>query len=127
MKKIAIKVYNKAQFDALMKHYESKGWKPYSGCSFVIVSNWAEGYESFPCNIEYSDNCKFANFTERYEILCFETFSQLTGVEAVKEIRLDNYGVTVKDNMVYFDRPTDKLGSHCIADIHAAFTELKGE
>lgn len=85
MKQIAIKVENKRQFDALMKHYDEKGWESWSGVrpkKHVDIS---------PNVILYSDEFNFDKhvfFSEDYTIIDFDTFSLLTGVKVADGIEL---------------------------------------
>lgn len=126
MTKIAIQVKNKAEFEALMQHYESKGWKHQSATTITYNSVWyiigyEDKYERFALDYDEAMN---------YKTLTFHEFSQLTGVVAkVEDIIIEkNYAVFKVNSFGVFQNWSNGVYGAITADtleeIYTAFKAL---
>lgn len=125
MKPIAIKIENKRQFDALMKHYEEKGWTNYNEIDYFSKSDyrWQDGVL-----FEYSNNYQTHLNKGNWIIIDFDTFSQLTGVKVVEEVDVEItpfLTAKVQRLLVEFPEPIYRLGLENIKKIHSAMQSLK--
>lgn len=126
MKQIAIKVENKRQFDALMTHYDEKGWKNFNEC----LPNELMGKWNIPAIIQYHD--RFGAYKENqisHTVIDFDTFSQLTGVKVVNEIAvklLNNSVANVFEHHIEFNgSPVDRLEALELEKIYTAYKSLQ--
>ncbi len=74
----SVKVNNKAEFEALMRYYDSKGWKWVFGSSPTEASSSAE-YYNYSLSLRYKDG--FDCCKSRETDIDFKDFAKLVGIE----------------------------------------------
>lgn len=132
MKPIAIKVENKRQFEALMKHYEGKGWVSHLGYPYEKLD------EVWDCHV-YGDNYyRFSEnypFINNYNIIPFHAFAQIAGIEVKDEIEITKNCFLIKVNKegVYINAKEGyviseegvMLTKETLESIYAAYQQIK--
>jgi hypothetical protein len=124
MKKLAIRVENEREYNALMKDYESKGWKWNGG-----VNPAGKSYEDLDAPkifIEFFDNFRYFIYNGGYEIISFKAYEILTGLDYSDEIVIESfYGkYTVKKGGVMFHKSESCITASDLTLIMEAFNEL---
>lgn len=120
MKKIAIKINSKAEYDALMKHFKDKCWK---WCTGTIPTE--EPYKR-QTDITYHDDIMHnADGALDYEVISFSTFSALTGILAEPEEVIVQCGtMDIKVTKDGIDAPCFRLTATHLEEIYTAFKSL---
>jgi len=80
--KIAVKVDNEKEFNALMKYYDSLGWKWCGGMNpLYYLENGDVNTENFPFCIQYNDLFKWNLREDKYQIIPFTDFAKDKGIK----------------------------------------------
>jgi hypothetical protein len=125
MKKLAIKVENEREYNALMKDYESKGWKWSSGCDPLEMDYMDFGLKNKI--IEFKNNFIYDISDKIYEVISFKAYATLTGFNYSDEIVIEGaYGkYTVKKDGVLFHKSESCITASDLTLIMEAFNSLK--
>ena len=123
MGNIVIKISNKGELEATIKHFEEKGWK--------AKNNLCLDFHADLPYITFNDGFhlilgKF--ISDKWDIIDFATFSLLTGVTVTKEIIVELKGegtAKVTAGFVYFSQVTRGLYESQIEEICTALQSLK--
>ena len=125
-KKLAIKINNKHEFDLLMNHYDSKGWKANNGERPIEMKRFDCKYTF---QVQYNDKFFFdnSNTLEKngFEIISFSNFANLMGIKAVKitiELSRDLTASITKEGVCFRNGNIELSinGSH-LSEIYTAF------
>ncbi|HYH13985.1 MAG TPA: hypothetical protein VD794_02125 [Flavisolibacter sp.] len=113
--KVAIQVKNEREFKLLMEHYESKGFKSFSGVGisrFFETYNITSNHGSISTHVRYGDefsHCKQGYFEEQgYKIIPFADFAAEVGIKVPVFIMKSEDGVDLYEgdeyHRAYFDK-----------------------
>jgi uncharacterized lipoprotein YehR (DUF1307 family) len=127
-KPIAVTVYNKYQFNALMKLYESYNWYNWAGVEASKTT-----INGYPTHVTYENNFCSKDAPVNYEIISFNAFSKLTGVVAEEteivislpfiKVIVTRDGFSVEDENGE-DSNITKLSAKNLEAIYAAYQSL---
>lgn len=129
--RIAIRVSNKREFDALMQHYESKGWVNTFG-EPAIQTQYRYNGKNTRENVSYVNS--FSSYDEAIvkeyhdEVIDFSTFAQIAGIEVKDEIDVQITSLitaSVTASGVSFNNPVRWLDAQDIEPIYAAYQSLQ--
>lgn len=123
MKTVAILIKNPRQFDALMLHYDNKGFKHNFGIKPVYGQLLA---------VEYKDKYKLISRVDEadekvYHFIPFEAFAELTGVDKCDTviIQVNPVTATVKSSSVHFDKSIEFMSDLFLTECYSAMMSLK--
>jgi len=97
--KCAIQVNNEREFNLLMEHYESKGWKWYTGTS--PIDKEPSLFFSYPNSIKYHDRFQHSCTNKDYTIIPFADLAKEVGIKVPVFVLRSEDGVDLYEGDSY--------------------------